>query len=119
MQLRYSLYRVTIHKDDNAYKARIITRGVADMQMVVDYVVAHGATVSKPDTLSVLEAFGAALPELLKMGFHVNLPFADFQLGVRGLFIGAADEFDPRRHQVEIKVTAGPACAGRSAAAST
>ena len=108
MRLRYSLYRLGIHKNPHAHKARLVTgRRVATEKHVADMMVSQGSTVGRADILAVIEELVTAILNLLRMGFRIHLPFANFELTIQGLFDGPNDEFDPRRHKIYISVTPG------------
>jgi len=107
MHLRYSLFKFAIHKNPNAYKARIVHCQIATIEQIADMMVSQGSTVGKADIVAVLEELVVAMARLLAMGFHIHLPFADFQLTIQGVFDGATDEYDPRRHEVYVSITPG------------
>jgi hypothetical protein len=108
MRLRYSLYKLNIHDNPNAYKARLVVGNrVATIKEVADMMVSQGSTVGYADIVAVLKTLCAALVNLLTLGFRLHLPFANFQLTIQGVFDGAGDEFDPRRHELYVSITPG------------
>ena len=108
MRLRYSLYKLAIHKNPNAYKARLVVGNrVATIDEIAHMMVSQGSTVGHADIVAVLEELVVALVNLLSLGFRIHLPFANFELTIRGVFDGLEDEFDPRRHEIYINVTPG------------
>jgi hypothetical protein len=108
MRLRYSLYKLAIHKNPNAYKARLVVgKRVATISEIAHMMVSQGSTVGYADIVAVLEELVVALVNLLSLGFRIHLPFANFELTIHGVFDGIDDEFDPRRHSIYISVTAG------------
>jgi len=108
LYLRYTLFKFSIHENPDAYKARFVGLRVATIEEIADMIVSQGSTVGRADIVAVLEELVVALENLLKMGFHIHLPFADFQLTIQGVFNGPTDEYDPRRHHVYVSITPGP-----------
>ena len=43
----------------------------------------------------------------VEQGFGVNTPLINIQLSIAGVFHGANDNFDPKRHQVKTNISAG------------
>ena len=77
------------------------------MEGVAKRMLEYGSTISKSDILAVFEDLSVALGDLLLDGYHVNMEFGDYQLTIHGVLDGLDDEYDPRRHQIEVSISVG------------
>jgi hypothetical protein len=107
MPIDYSLFKNNLTDDPDDYLARVVSNGTADLDQVIERMVAAGTTVTRADALSALESFFTAVTNLLLEGVNVTTPIANFKVGVRGVFNGPDDSFTPDRHQVNPTVSAG------------
>lgn len=67
-----------------------------------------GSTLTKADTKAALQVYGEVVSALIKDGAAVNTPLMNTSLSISGVFIGATDSFDKKRHSVNLNLTAGP-----------
>lgn len=107
MSIRYYLRENKLTQEDNDYMAYVLSSRQADLDDVIGKMIERGSTVTKADILSVMSDFQGTLQGLLQDGANVITPFANFSASIRGVFNGAADSFDPSRHQISVNINAG------------
>jgi len=106
--IEYVIRKSTLSTTPEAYVASVCPGQPADMEEVIERITEHDSTVSKPDILCVLEDFFLAVERLLLEGRNVNTPLASFRVSIKGFFDGLNDAFDPTRHRLVARVSAGP-----------
>lgn len=109
MPIRYSLHDNRLTPDPDDRFARVESDRTVGLDEVADRIAGAGSTVTRVDALSVLEALQGVLQEYLVDGAHVSLPFANFRVGIQGVFADDDDQFDASRHAVVPRVQAGAA----------
>ena len=107
MPINYALFENNLTGNPDEYLARVESNGTADLDQVIDRMMAAGTTVTRADALSALESFFTAVTNLLLEGVNVTTPIANFKVGVKGVFNGPGDSFTPGRHQISPTVSAG------------
>ncbi|MCB8983462.1 MAG: DUF4469 domain-containing protein [Ardenticatenaceae bacterium] len=107
MPIKYSLYENNLTSDPDDFMAFVQSSGTAELDAVIERMIQQGSTVTRADTLSVLEDYYTAVESMILEGWNVNTPLTNFSASIRGVFHGRTDSFDPSRHQVSAAVTAG------------
>ncbi|MDR2194816.1 MAG: DUF4469 domain-containing protein [Treponema sp.] len=74
---------------------------------IIDRILKIGAGLTRSDVLSVLEAEKQVIADILAEGEAVTTDLFNAILTIQGVFTGADDSFDPKRHQVKIHLHAG------------
>ncbi len=72
-----------------------------------DVLCERGSTITKTDTIALIQMIGETIQSLLAQSYSVSLPFATFSSGIKGIFDSPTDQYDPERHQVRPRVMAG------------
>ncbi len=107
MAIRYAIYNNNLSPDPNDHKAVVLSTNTIGMDDIVEKMINMGSTVTKADTISVMENFQSTLKNALVDGYNVNLPFGNYFLTIKGVFNGKTDFFDPTRHQILVKIAPG------------
>ena len=107
MTIQYVLFENNSPIAPGVYTARVQTAGRADLESVVNHMVARGSTVGRADILSVLDDFCSAVELLVQDGYTIVTPVVNARPTVRGTFEGPLDSFDPNRHRLVVRVTPG------------
>ena len=107
MAITYVLRENLMTEDPNDYMASVVASRSVEMSDVIDRMVTRGSTVTRADILSVMEDFQGALENIITEGNNVITPFANYRVGIRGVFNGSTDSFDSSRHQILPLVNAG------------
>ncbi len=107
MSLKYALLEnlLTLRKDD--YTAQ--TQGVKshDIESIIQKMLKKGSTITMTDTLAVLHSFFEVIQEITKEGETIHTDLIHTNFSIQGVFEGAADTFDPKRHTIRLNVNAG------------
>jgi hypothetical protein len=107
MAIRYSLIQNKRIAGAGRCVARVCSVKTVEFEGVIERMLEHHSTVSKADTLAVLEEFFSTIETLALEGVNVNTPVAIFRSSIQGVFDGADDKFDARRHKVAPRVLPG------------
>ncbi|MDR2633161.1 MAG: DUF4469 domain-containing protein [Treponema sp.] len=105
--LEYSLEfnELTSHPDDmRAKTVNVVSR---NQEAVIDRILQIGAGLTRSDVLSVLEAEKQVIYAMLADGEAVTTDLFNASPGIQGVFTGADDSFDPKRHRVKIHLSEG------------
>jgi|SaaInl7_200m_RNA_FD_contig_31_2413020_length_980_multi_10_in_0_out_0_1 hypothetical protein len=107
MPIHYVLQDNHLTADPNDYRAMVQPMGTAGDAEVIQRMIEQGSTVNRPDILAALEDYYSAVESLVMEGFNVNTPLANFKTSIKGVFDSQADNFDPGRHQLRARISAG------------
>jgi hypothetical protein len=101
MSITYSLSKNHLTNGANNYRATVQSMATANLDMVIDRMIAHGCVLGRPDALGVIHHFFEAVEGYLLEGYRVNTPWVNHSLSIRGNFESKTDSFDPNRHSIE------------------
>lgn len=107
MPIVYALHENNLTDDPTDYRAMVSPTDILDLDDVIARMLQGGSTVTKEDTLAVLESYHATIIALVLGGSRVNTPLVNFGTSVRGSFNGQTDAFDPNRHTIEARLNTG------------
>lgn len=107
MSLKYALLEnlLTPRKDD--YTAQSQEVKSHDINSITQKMIEKGSTITMTDTLAVLHSFFEVIKEITKEGETIHTDLINTNFSIQGVFEGAADAFDLRRHTVRLNVNAG------------
>ena len=66
-----------------------------------------GSTLTRADVAATLQVYGEVVSAIIKDGSAVNTPLMNTSMSISGVFDGANDSFDKKRHTVNLNITAG------------
>ncbi|EMB45660.1 DUF4469 domain-containing protein [Treponema denticola] len=66
-----------------------------------------GTTLTRADVAATLQVYGEVVSAIIKDGSAVNTPLMNTSMSISGVFDGANDSFDKKRHTVNLNITAG------------
>ncbi|MCB0192231.1 MAG: DUF4469 domain-containing protein [Anaerolineae bacterium] len=89
------------------YRARVQHQRTIDLDGVIDAMAMHNSGLSRALMVGVFYEFLRTLVFLLVDGHKIETPFATFKITIKGTFTSPDDQFDSRRHTVEIAITPG------------
>ncbi|MCB9418639.1 MAG: DUF4469 domain-containing protein [Ardenticatenaceae bacterium] len=107
MPIQYALFENNLTSDPDDYMAMVQPVGTADLDMIIERMIQQGSTVTKADTLSVLEDYFTAIESMVVEGMTVITPLANFGASIKGVFNGQTDSFNKARHQISPTVNPG------------
>ena len=106
--LKYALRENLLTPDENDYMAQAADVRSFSLDEIIDLMMEKGSTLTKADTKAALQIYGEVVSALIKDGAAVNTPLMNTSLSISGIFIGATDTFDKKRHSINLNLTAGP-----------
>jgi len=74
---------------------------------IIDLMMDKGTTLTRADVAATLQVYGEVCSSLIKDGSAVNTPLMNTSMSISGVFDGANDSFDKKRHTVNLNITAG------------
>src|SRR5699024_10157343 len=107
MSIKYALYPNHLTADPNDHQAIVQDQTSRSIVDIIDIMIIRGSTVTKPDALSVIEPYEAAIEEVLTNGYRVNTPLMRISASIQGVFNDEFDSFDSSRHYVRLNVNPG------------
>ena len=76
---------------------------------IIDAMMQKGSTLTRADVAAVLQIYGEVCAAVIADGSALNTPLMNTSLSISGVFNGANDVFDKKRHTVNLNITAGTA----------
>lgn len=107
MSLKYALLENLLTPSPDDYTAQLQEVKSHDMNSLIEKMLQKGSTITKTDTLAVVNAFFEVIEEVTRQGETIHLEMFKTRFSISGVFEGAADRFDAGRHIVHLNVTAG------------
>ena len=107
MTIYFSLYKNNLSNEANQYRAVVQPTGTVTLDGVIDRMLMHQSTITRPDILAVLDNYYTAIEGLLLEGFNVVTPGVNYRASVKGGFNGQNDSFSPSRNAVEATISPG------------
>lgn len=107
MTIKFRLQPKHLPGEASRYSARVVYSEVVDLEGLIETMDLRGASITRSDMLAVFEVLLQTLLYLLWRGVRIVTPFGEFGLTIKGDFSDEADNFDPRRHRVELLLKPG------------
>lgn len=107
MALDYSLILNKLTTKPNDMRAQTEHVVSHNQEAIIDRIMQIGAGLTRSDILSVLEAQKQVIADILAEGGAVTTDLFNASPSIQGVFDGADDSFDPKRHRVKIHLTEG------------
>lgn len=107
MSITYTLSKNNLMNGANQYRAVVQSMDTANLEQVVDRMVAYGCAVSRTDALSVLQHYFAMVETMLLEGYRIVTPGVNYSISIKGNFDGKTDSFSAERHSIEAIVSPG------------
>ena len=105
--LKYCLRENLLTPDENDYMAQTADVRSFSLDEIIDLMMEKGSTLTKADTKAALQVYGEVVSAIIKDGSAVNTPLMNTSMSISGVFDGANDSFDKKRHTVNLNITAG------------
>jgi DNA-binding domain/Domain of unknown function (DUF4469) with IG-like fold len=106
--IKYRIIQSKLSANPTGYAARIIPRGIVELDEIAQEIAELGTTVSKPDVLNVIQHYNHIIAKLLARGETVITPATRYRVSMQGTFTDEADSYDPERHHLVVRLTPGP-----------
>ena len=107
--LKYSLRENLLTAAPDDFMAQVQDVRSYTLDEIIDLMMEKGSTLTKADVKAVLQIYGEVVSTIIKDGSSVNTPLMNTAMSISGVFNGANDAFDKKRHTVNLNITAGTA----------
>jgi hypothetical protein len=101
MSITYSLSKNNLTNGANYYRAVVQSLATANLEQVIERMIARGCVVNHSDAESVIHHFFDAIEDYLLDGYRVVTRDVNFCVSIKGNFDGKTDVFSPDRHTIE------------------
>jgi len=105
--LKYSLRENLLTPAPDDYMAQAADVRSYTLDEIIDAMMDKGTTLTRADVAATLQVYGEVVSTIIKDGSAVNTPLFNTALSISGVFNGAADNFDKKRHTVNLNLSAG------------
>ena len=107
--LKYALRENLLTAAPDDFMAQVQDVRSYTLDEIIDLMMEKGSTLTKADVKAVLQIYGEVVSTIIKDGSSVNTPLMNTAMSISGVFNGANDAFDKKRHTVNLNITAGTA----------
>jgi hypothetical protein len=107
MPLNFYLLASPVKSDRRLHRAVILKSRTFYFDDVVDRMVSRGSTITRAEVYAVFEELGLAIESIVKDGDRVVTQLFRIAPFISGAFENEEDNFDPARHEVNLKITPG------------
>ena len=105
--LKYSLRENLLTPAPDDYMAQAADVRSYTLDEIIDLMMEKGTTLTRADVAATLQVYGEVVSAIIKDGSAVNTPLMNTSMSISGVFNGANDSFDKKRHTVNLNITAG------------
>ena len=105
--LKYSLRENLLTPAPDDYMAQAADVRSYTLDEIIDLMMDKGTTITRADVAATLQVYGEVVSAIIKDGSAVNTPLMNTSMSISGVFDGANDSFDKKRHTVNLNITAG------------
>jgi hypothetical protein len=107
IMLEYSLHENPLTENNEDFVAQTHSTNSYNKEQFIDLMLQRGTLMTKTDALAVFNNIEETLAYILRNGWSVKMPLFTISFSISGIFDGATDSFDPRRHRVFININKG------------
>ncbi|MEL3912625.1 DNA-binding domain-containing protein [Treponema pedis] len=105
--LKYCLRENLLTAEPNDYMAQTADVRSFTLEQIIDLMMQKGTTLTRADVAATLQVYGEVVSALIADGAAINTPLINTSSSISGVFNGAADSFDKKRHTIKLNITAG------------
>lgn len=107
MSLKYALVENLLTSRTNDYVAKPQEVRSHDLASITERMIQKGSTITKTDTLAVLNTFFEVVKEITQEGETIHTELIHTNFSIQGVFDSATEKFDPKKQKLKINVNAG------------
>lgn len=105
--LKYSLTRNLLTGNADDYTAKTQSLGSYDKEAIITNMLWRGSLLTRTDIVAVLNGFEESIANIIHDGGTVNTPLFNTSFSISGKFEGGVDNFDHKRHKVNVNLNKG------------
>jgi hypothetical protein len=106
--INYTLESNEVVKEQNKYRAQVINTKSYTFNDIAKRMIRHNTGLSLPAIHGVWEGIKATVEEIISEGGVINTELFRVSASIKGVFDGTDDVFDASRHEIKLKLQAGP-----------
>ncbi len=107
--LKYCLRENLLTAKPDDYMAQVTDSQVFTLDNIIDRMVKRGTTVTRTDLAALMQLYTQECTYIVEEGGTLNTPLINTSYSISGVFDGADDSFDGKRHSINLNITAGTA----------
>ena len=107
--LKYCLRENLLTPAPDDYMAQVTDSHVFTLDDIIDRMVKRGTTVTRTDLVAIMQLYTEECSFIVEEGGTLNTPLINTSMSISGVFDGADDSFDKKRHALNLNITAGTA----------
>ena len=105
--MKYALRENLLTPAPGNYMAQVADVRSYTLDEIINLMMEKGSSVTRADAAAVLQVYGEVCALLVANGAALNTPLMNASMSISGVFDGANDSFDRRRHAVNLNMTTG------------
>jgi len=105
--LKYALVENVLAPTPSGYVALVSGQETIGLDAVIGYMISEGTGLTRPQAYAYFEKLVQSIEFFLGLGFRVVTPLVRIKPSIGGVFTGPDDNFDPSRHQINIRSSSG------------
>jgi nucleoid DNA-binding protein len=105
--LKYSLTRNLLTDSADDYTAKAQSLGSYNKEAIITDMLRRGSLLTRTDIVAVLNGFEESIADIIHDGGTVNTPLFNTSFSISGKFEGGMDNFDHKRHKVNVNLNKG------------
>jgi len=96
-----------MNPETGGYIAKVNQWTKTDLDEIMDYFVAEGTGLTRPQALAYFEKLVQSFEHFIELRGGVTTPLCRIRTTISGVFRDKGDKFDPKRHQINLRITPG------------
>ncbi|UTC64039.1 DUF4469 domain-containing protein [Treponema sp. OMZ 788] len=105
--LKYCLRENLLTAKPDDYMAQVTDSRVFTLEDIVDRMVKRGTTVTRTDLAAIMQLYTQECTYIVEEGGSLNTPLINTSFSISGVFDGADDSFDAKRHSLNLNISSG------------
>ena len=105
--LKYALVESVMTNEAHNCVASVSSPEVKDLNDVINFMIAEGTGLTRPQALAYFEKLTQTIEYFVGQGHRVITPLVRVRPTISGVFNDKKDFFDPSRHKLNIRASAG------------
>ena len=105
--LDYSLHDNQLSERADDFVAQTHVKKVYNKEQFIDLMLQRGTLMTKTDALAVLNNIEETAAYIVGNGDGINMPLFNVGFSLTGVFNGATDSYDPKRHRLHANINKG------------
>ena len=107
--LKYCLRENLLTAKPDDYMAQVTDSRVFTLDDIIERMVKRGTTVTRTDLTAIMQLYTEECSFIVEEGSALNTPLINTNFSITGVFDGADDSFDSKRHSINLNINAGTA----------